>query len=162
MKRLYVVRHAKSDWINGVSDIDRPLNDRGRRDAPFMAKILQDKNYLPDIIITSTATRTHQTRDLFLSVLGAIPTEIDSTLYNGDIEDIMNICIQQNENINSLMTISHNPGITYFANVICNANLVNVPTCGILVIDIDTPSWHELDMSKCTLVDYLYPKQHTS
>lgn len=159
MKRLYLVRHAKSDWIDAsLPDIERPLNDRGRVDAPKMAQTLVDKNYIPDLIITSPAVRAKTTADFFVDTFQNVPFEIDKKLYHADIDDIINTCIHIDDENKSIMIFCHNPGITYFANVICDANIDNVPTTGVLVIDVDTPTWENLDMSKLVLVDFLYPK----
>jgi phosphohistidine phosphatase len=159
MKRLYLVRHAKSDWIDAsLPDIERPLNDRGRVDAPKMAKTLVSKSYIPDLIITSPAVRAKTTADYFIAAYQNVPSELDSKLYHADIDDIINTCIHIDDKNNSIMIFCHNPGITYFANVICDANIDNVPTTGVLVIDVDTPTWENLDMSKLTLIDFLYPK----
>lgn len=159
MKRLYLVRHAKSDWIDAsLPDIERPLNDRGNTDAPMMAKILASKNYIPELIISSPAVRAKKTADFFVDAYKKVPIEVDKKLYHADIDEIINTCIHIDDKINSIMIFCHNPGITYFANVICDANIDNVPTTGVLVIDVDTPAWENLDMSKLTLIDFLYPK----
>ncbi len=160
MKRLYIVRHSKSDWDDLTQqDIDRPLNSRGHRDAPNMAELLMTKNYIPNHIITSPANRAKSTAAYFISCFGTESSETADYLYHGDIDDIINACIGCDEKHQSLMLFCHNPGITYFANVICDANIMNVPTTGVLVIDADTDAWENIDMSKLKLVDFLYPKK---
>jgi phosphohistidine phosphatase len=159
MKRLYIVRHAKSDWNDHkLSDKARPLNDRGKEDAPKMSSLLKSKGYIPDHIISSPAIRAETTAVIFKEKFKNTSFDIDEKLYHGDIDDIINTCINCDDKHDSLMIFCHNPGITYFANVICDANIDNVPTTGVLVIDVDTDIWENIDMSKLKLVDFLYPK----
>lgn len=159
MKRLYIVRHAKSDWNDGsLKDFDRPLNERGHTDAPKMAIKLKSKNLIPELIITSPANRAKTTAEYFMKGFEMQKIEVNEKLYHGDIDDIVNACTAIDDQIKSVMIFCHNPGITYFANVVCNANIDNVPTTGILVIDADTDKWEDIDMSKLILADFLYPK----
>ncbi len=159
MKRLYLVRHAKSDWVDAtIPDIERPLNSRGKTDAPVMAKNLLDKGFVPQMMMSSPAVRAKTTADYFAEIFNNDTIEVDPKLYHADIDDIINSCIHLDDKVNSIMMFCHNPGITYFANVICDANIDNVPTTGVLVIDVETDSWENLDMSKLHLIDFLYPK----
>jgi phosphohistidine phosphatase len=159
MKRLYLIRHAKSDWEDAsLPDIDRPLNERGRSDGEKMAQKLLANGYIPDLIISSPAIRAKTTADFFINTFKNKNNQIDPKLYHADIDDIINVCIHIDDKIESLMLFCHNPGLTYFANVVCDANIDNVPTAGILVINVDTDSWVNLDMSKLKLIDFLYPK----
>ena len=159
MKRLYIVRHSKSDWASpGKADMDRPLNERGRNDAINVSAYLKGKNYIPQLILCSPAERTKETSLYFQKHYDGVNIELDEHLYLGDIDDIINSCIHLSKDIESIMLFCHNPGITYFANVICDANIDNVPTTGVLVIDVDTEEWIDMDMSKLKLVDFIYPK----
>ncbi|MBK8699971.1 MAG: histidine phosphatase family protein [Saprospiraceae bacterium] len=159
MKRLYIVRHAKSDWGNAqVADFDRPLNQRGRQDAPRMAELLKSKYVPPDLILSSPAKRSSETAAYFNTAFPLSQLLHDPSLYHADIDEIINGIVHLDGAISSVMVVCHNPGITYFANVICDANIDNVPTCGTLVIDADTDNWENLDMSQLKLVDFLYPK----
>ncbi len=159
MKRLYLVRHAKSDWGDAkLSDMDRPLNERGLSDGPKMAQKLVTKGYKTDLIVSSPAVRAKSTADFFIKAFNSKNHQIDPKLYQADIDDIINICIRMEDKNKSIMLVCHNPGLTYFANVICDANIDNVPTMGVMAIDVDTDLWENLDMSKLKLIDFLYPK----
>lgn len=158
-KRLYILRHAKSDWGNsGVDDIDRPLNERGKKDAPFMARKLKNSGLNVEHIISSHAKRAYDTARIMADEFPEACLEKEFQLYHADIDEIFHICLEIEEPKDNVMLVCHNPGITYFANVICGANVDNVPTCGILVIDVDTELWSEADMSDFKLIHFLYPK----
>jgi len=158
-KRLYLTRHAKSDWAQiGIDDVDRPLNERGKKDAPAMARNMKNLGYVIDHIISSHAKRAFETATCFLSHFPEAVLVQEHQLYHADIDEIRHTCLELEAEVDNVMMVCHNPGITYFANVICGANLNNVPTCGVLVIDIETEDWSSIDMSKFTLHQFLYPK----
>ncbi len=159
IKRLYITRHAKSDWANpGLDDIDRPLNERGKKDVPSMAEKMKTLQYQVDHIISSNARRARETADLFHTHYPQATIKNEHQLYHADIDEIFQTCIELDKEADNVMLVCHNPGITYFANVICGANVDNVPTCGVLVIDVDSNDWASLDMSKFHLVNFIYPK----
>ena len=163
MKRIYVVRHAKSSWANaGLADIDRPLNQRGKRDAPFMSKKCDSKGYIPDILISSNAKRASITAKVFCDVLGIDQSNLsyESALYHAPEDTYLEVCYGIDEDIESVMLFGHNPGITYLANSVSSKYIDNVPTCGVLVIDSTAKTWADLDFSNCKLKDFLYPKMY--
>lgn len=161
MKRLYLVRHSKSDQDDpSVTDFNRPLNKRGHADAPAMASILRTRAFIPEHIVSSPANRAKNSAEYFNKEFQSATIEYDKSLYHGDIDDIINVCIKLNNSVQSVMLVGHNPGITFFANVICDANIGNVPTTGILVIDVDTEDWQDMDMSRLKLIDFLFPKMN--
>jgi len=158
-KRLYITRHAKSDWANpGMDDIDRPLNERGKKDAPSMAERMKQMSYQIDHIISSNARRASDTATFFHNAFPDATLNKEHQLYHADIDEIFQTCVELEPEINNVMLVCHNPGITFFANVICGANVDNVPTCGVLVIDVESTDWSSIDMSKFKLVNFLYPK----
>ena len=160
-KRLYLTRHAKSDWAQlGIDDVDRPLNERGKKDAPNMAQNMKNMGYRVDCIISSHANRAFETATCFHAHYPDAILVKEHQLYHADIDEIIHTCLELDAGVNNVMMVCHNPGITYFANVICGANLNNVPTCGVLVIDIETDDWTSIDMSKFTLHQFLYPKMN--
>lgn len=160
-KRLYITRHAKSDWAQiGLDDVDRPLNERGQQDAPAMAQRMKKLGYSIEHIVSSHAVRAFETARCFHAEFPNAVLTKEHQLYHADIDEIIHTCLELDPNSNNVMLVCHNPGITYFANVICGANLNNVPTCGVLVIDIETEDWSSIDMSKFTLHQFLYPKMN--
>ena len=158
MKRLYLLRHAKAeDEHQGKPDIERHLHERGIAQAERLSAIMNTRHYIPTHIFSSPANRTVETSEIVLKSLNDCEFSTDKSLYNGDIDDVINICFQFDENVLAPMIVFHNPGITYFANVICDANIENVPTCGLLVMDIDSSSWKNLDPSNIKLIDFINP-----
>lgn len=158
LKRLYLLRHAKAEnELPGQADIERHLHKQGIRDAEKLSEIITSKSYFPSHIFTSPANRTIETAEILLKAFDQCEFIIERSLYNGDIDDIINLCFNFEENVKAALVVFHNPGITYFANVICDANIENVPTCGLLVMEIDVDIWKNIDPSKIRLLDFIKP-----
>ena len=161
MKKIYIVRHAKSSWGDlNLADIDRPLNKRGKRDAPFMGAKCKSKGYIPDLLISSDANRAYTTAKVFREALGLDSNQLskDHSLYHAPEDSYLNACYGLDDNVDSVMLFGHNPGITYLANSVSDDYIDNVPTCGVLVIDASIDKWSDLDFSNCILKDFIYPK----
>ncbi len=162
-KQLYLIRHAKSSWKDSsIGDHDRPLNKRGRHDAPLMAQIIKDSGVSPDMLISSTALRALSTAKAFAEVFGFRGKDIqrEDSLYMGWQKDFIK-CIEKIDDINDCVFIfSHNPGITDFANSLCHTNILNIPTCGIFHSEIETDSWKKAGISKARFISLDYPKNH--
>lgn len=161
MKTLFIVRHAKSSWDDPtLSDFDRPLNDRGRRDAPRMGKRLKGKGILVDLMITSPAKRAYATCQKIAEVLN-FPTDkvkLEEKLYHASENSILNIIRKLNDRNTTVMIFGHNPGLTDFVNSLTNNNIFNVPTCGVATCDFKVNSWKEVGWGKGELTFYDYPK----
>lgn len=161
MKTLYLIRHAKSSWSNlQLSDFDRPLNKRGHRDAPNMAERLVNKNISFDLIISSPANRAKTTANYFAAGLGL---QADQLTFNPNIYEAGEgalISIIQNvaNDISSLALFGHNPTFTWFANKLSGSNIVNVPTCGIVAISVDTDDWATFYEANAKLQFFDFPK----
>jgi phosphohistidine phosphatase len=161
LKRIYIVRHAKSSWDDmRLADVDRPLNKRGKRDAPVMAEVCLDRRYIPELMITSHANRAASTAKEFCKVFGVKEKTLvyEKSLYHAPEDTYISTCFGFKDKVNSVMMFGHNPGITYLANSVTKNYIDNVPTCGVLVIEAKIDSWVDLDFSKCKLKDFLYPK----
>jgi len=160
VKRIYISRHAKSSWEDHrLRDIDRPLNDRGRKDAPKMARLCLERGYVPSQIIASNSKRTTETARYFQKTFNLSHIDLDSSLYLADSEQYIETCFGLDENQDSVMMFGHNPGITDLANYFFTETR-NVPTCGILVFDCDVKDWSMVSKSKMKLIDFLYPKMN--
>jgi phosphohistidine phosphatase len=163
MKILYLVRHAKSSWENrNISDFERSLNDRGKRDAPFMAGILKEKKINIDLIISSPAVRAFKTAKIFARELEIEEKEIitNENIYEADRKDLLKILIVANDSINNLMLFGHNPGLTYLSNYLCDYEIDNIPTCGIVCMQLDFDSWKYLGSKSCNFIFFEYPKKY--
>lgn len=163
MKILYIARHAKSDWSTGAgSDFDRPLNERGRRDAPKMASFLREKGAIPDLILSSPAVRALTTARFLADVPGAsqTPLVVVNSLYMSDSPHTLEIVSEVSNNVNSLMIVGHNPTQTILTNYLTETMIDNVPTCGVVVIEFPhAQTWEEISRSTGTMKHFYYPKQ---
>lgn len=163
MKRIYLVRHAKSSWENNnLKDIERPLNKRGKRDAPFMGKLMKEKSIKPDLIMTSPAERAFKTADMFCNAMDINENQIitEQDLYNAARKDILKVIQRIDNNINSVMLFSHNPGLTDLANHLTSGRVYDIPTCGVVSLNCKIDNWSELNDSNCEIDFFEYPKKH--
>jgi phosphohistidine phosphatase len=162
MKTLTLLRHAKSSWDNsGLADHDRPLNERGQRDAPEMAQRIHAAAIRPSLIVSSPATRTWETAKALAAEI-SYPIEFlqrDNQLYLASLDTLIDYVGQQDPGFNSLLVVAHNPGITVFANYLCPGLTDNVPTCGVVSVTIDSNDWDLRKTGSVTLDLYDYPKR---
>lgn len=158
MKELLIVRHAKSSWdFPHLNDYDRPLNDRGKRDVPKMAKWLSCQEIKVDLIISSGAERAKNTALAFQAVLNA-PMEIDNQLYHARTSKLLNIIKQTDYNLNCLLLVSHNPGLNDLADYLLSGFPENIPTSGIASLKLDIEKWSEASPKNASLHFFQYPK----
>jgi phosphohistidine phosphatase len=162
MKRLTLVRHAKSDWGNRMlSDSKRPLSDRGERDAPIMGARLAARESHPSVILCSPAKRAVATAQLIGQALGypAEQISIVPELYLATPEDMLEVIAVQDDAHEHLMLIGHNPGLTDLVNrLLPELALPNLPTAGIVALDYPVAHWREATHSTPRLLYYDYPK----
>lgn len=115
-RTLVLLRHAKSDWPADVPDHERPLADRGRRDAPAMGRWLREAGYRPDRVACSTALRTRQTWELVRGELHADPpTEFEPQLYGATVHELLDVITRTPDDVGTLLVIGHNPGLEYLS-----------------------------------------------
>ncbi len=160
MKTLYLVRHAKSYWGDqSTPDFDRPLNQRGKKDAPFMGNILNDKKIKPDLIIASPAKRAKKTAVAIANKISYPEKKIifNEELYEASFNTILIVLKKLDEKYNSVMIFGHNPGLTQLNNHISNHYIDNIPTCGIVALELNK-KWSELDNDICNFLFFEYPK----
>ncbi len=162
MKTLFVVRHAKSSWGDfTLPDFERPLNDRGKKDAPVMAKRLLQRNIRIDAFISSPAKRALKTCKLFCKEFD-FPEEkiiLKDILYHAPREVFYQV-IEKIEDVHKLVALfSHNPGITDFVNSLSQElRIDNMPTCGVLGISSDVAHWSDFKTGSKTILFFDYPK----
>ena len=161
MKTLTLVRHAKSSWKdNSLADRDRPLNKRGERDAPDMGRRIAEAGIRPSLIVSSPAVRAWTTAKAVAKEIG-YPSEFlqrDRDLYLGSLSDILDVVVAQDNGFNSLMLFGHNPGFTDFANYLVPGLTNNVPTAGVVSVNIDQDDWNLDEQPAAELVLYDFPK----
>ncbi len=156
-KTLLLVRHAKSSWSDSeLSDIDRPLNKRGRRNAPEMGCRLADREIMPDRIVSSPAVRALTTARLIASALDFIDDiVVDEDLYGAYSQDVLDLVSEFPDQCRTVMVVGHNPTMTDLACRFADEDIDNVPTCGILTIQ--ATAWTDIEYGR--LLDFDYPKR---
>lgn len=161
MKQLILVRHAKSDWGNpGLDDIDRPLNERGKKDAPAMAKRLLDKEVKIELIVSSPAKRAAKTARFFAEAYDIKKQDIVylPELYLASPAVFMKVISGLDTKADSIAIFSHNEGITDFANQLTNTRIDNIPTCGVFAVKADCKDWSGFAEAEKTFWFFDYPK----
>src|SRR5215216_4765343 len=161
MKTLILVRHAKSSWdAVGIDDFERPLNERGKADAPVMAKRLRDKNIIIDIFISSPAKRAFKTAKYFTKEFEVEKKKIElvKKLYGASVGDFLEVATSINDKYKTAIIFSHNPGITEFANTLTGVHIDNMPTCSIFAIEANTDKWADFLKSEKNFLFFDYPK----
>lgn len=157
---LIIVRHAKSSWKHPeLSDFERPLNKRGKRDAPFMGEKLSDKNVSPDLILASPAKRAFITAKIISEKVKYPADKIafNKNIYEASVNDLLKIINDIDEHRKSVMLVGHNPGLTSLNNFLTNRFIDNIPTCGIVSI-IFNCKWQEVDEASGEVDYFIYPK----
>ncbi|HVY66672.1 MAG TPA: histidine phosphatase family protein [Gammaproteobacteria bacterium] len=162
MKRLILVRHAKSSWSNdALADFERPLSARGERDAPRMGARLRNRGLRPDLILASPATRAQRTAQLVAHALEcpADAIRLEPALYLATPAEILTVIGTQAAAVDQLLVVGHNPGMTELVNLLLpTLGLANLPTAGVVVIDCATPRWSDVNAARRDLAYYDYPK----
>ncbi len=161
MKTLILVRHAKSDWGNPLlDDQDRPLNERGKIDAPAMARRLLEKKISIGLFVSSPAKRAVKTAQAFLKEYGSGKKKLlfHDDLYLATPNDFFSVIAEMNDDDNSIALFSHNNGITDFANMLTTARVDNIPTCGVFAVQAACSSWKDFAEAKKEFLFFDYPK----
>lgn len=161
MKRLILMRHAKSSWEDGVADFDRPLNRRGARDAPRIASELSGRGWNPDIVIHSAAQRTTQTWELMASHFPEVQKVVSSkSLYHGSLPDIEEAVETLPADCGTSLLIGHNPGWELAVHQLSKQN-ERMTTANAALFEIEGDNWQSVfaDLSNWKLITVLRPKQ---
>ena len=165
MKTLIAIRHAKSSWDNPeLSDFNRPLNDRGEKDAPRMAKRFKEKEITMNAMVSSPAVRALTTCRVFANVLGFPEKNIQTVkdLYHAGDEIILNVVRElkdqpvQNEVV---MIFGHNPGLTEFVNNLVDEDIDNIPTAGVVCCKLNIEKWKDAKWGCGEMEFFDYPKR---
>lgn len=163
MKNLVIVRHAKSSWDDSsLADFDRPLNKRGLRDAPYMGKVLSDKDFKPDLIISSPANRAFTTAKFIAEKMGYNIEKIrtEENIYSSSAAAIVKIIRSVDDSVGNLALFGHNPDITYLSSLLTGNIFDNVPTCGMVGIRFDVDQWKLINEENGKMVFFEYPKKY--
>ncbi|MCF7569119.1 histidine phosphatase family protein [Sabulilitoribacter arenilitoris] len=158
MKKLILIRHAKSSWKHNVIDFERPLNNKGVKDAENVSNYLKSKGLIIDMVISSDAIRTKITANSFISNLNIDEklVNFNHNLYDFSGYNLVKTIKEVDISINNLMVFGHNHAITNFVNTYGDKYIENVPTCGVTIIHFDIDNWANLSNGKTIFT--LFPK----
>ncbi len=159
MKKVYIIRHAKSSWSdNSLSDFDRPLNKRGKANAPLMGKRLKKRKVTPDIIISSPAKRAKMTAKLIAKKVKYSKNIIyNQNIYNANFGVLSKILKKVDDENSILFLIGHNPELNMLVQEYVDFD-ENIVTCGIVEIEFDCDRWQDISSSNAKLISFDYPK----
>ena len=143
-----------------LNDFERPLNERGKKEAPEMANRLIRNKIIIDHFVSSPARRAKKTARLFIKEYGRSENEIlfVPELYHAAVQTFIKVVSELNDNYRSVAIFSHNPGITEFVNTLTPVQIDNMPTCGVFAVNADVNSWNEFATATKELLFFNYPK----
>jgi phosphohistidine phosphatase len=163
MKTLLIIRHAKSDQSFFGNDFERPLNERGKKDAPEMAKRLLDRSIVVDAFVASPAKRAKKTAELFCETYRQKIEDIIfiSALYHAPAREFYEVIKTLDDKLETIAIFAHNPGISYFVNELVNDTRIdNMPTCAIFAVQVSIDQWKDFTKAKKEFLFFDYPKSN--
>jgi phosphohistidine phosphatase len=161
MRLLTLIRHAKSSWDSpGLSDFERPLNERGRRDAPLMATRVNATLPQPQRLVTSPALRAATTARCFAEQLGVPLRDIrfESAIYDAGVPDLMRVVQSLDDSDLHVFMFGHNPGFSDLARRLAPCPFSEMPTCAVVSLELDAALWNTVRAGCGRVREYLYPK----
>ena len=160
MKRVILMRHAKSSWADSTqTDHQRGLNNRGKRDAPVMAQRIVNYGILPEIMLVSDAQRTRETWELIKDIIPPCQAKFSNDLYLASPQTITKNILNTDNLIDTVLILAHNPGITEAFYSLAGVNIDNVPTSGVGCIAFDTDDFRKIEECPVKLEYFTYPKK---
>ncbi|WP_330456524.1 histidine phosphatase family protein [Streptomyces sp. NBC_00820] len=167
LRRLVVLRHAKSAWPDGVQDARRPLAPRGTRDAPAAGRVLAEADWLPDLALCSTAVRARRTWELASAQWGTPPpVRYDPRLYAASVPDLLEVVHETPSEVETLLLVGHNPGAMRLVLELAGDGLddtlervrVKFPTSAIALLTWHGTGWPALTTGKALLTAFTVPR----
>ena len=162
MRTLYLIRHAKSSWDNpGLRDFNRPLNERGFREAPMMAELLAGQGIRPDLLVSSPAKRAITTALFFAEKFGIEENRVlrEQDIYEAAPTEILRIISNLPDSAAVVCLFGHNPTFTEVANLFAENYIDNIPTCGIVQIESEAEHWNTLYEGNSRVKARFFPKE---
>lgn len=160
MKKLYIIRHAKSSWRDEVlNDFDRPLNKRGKQNAPFMGKRLKENGIMPDIIVSSPALRAKTTAKMIAKEIKyAKDILFNQDIYESSPSTLHKILTKIDDKCGILFLVGHNPSLNMLAEYYVDFSQ-NIPTSGVVEIEFDCDKWADISSKNAKFISFDYPKK---
>lgn len=163
MKILTLIRHAKSSWDDAsLPDKERPLNDRGKRDAPMMGERLAERGVKADLILSSPAVRALMTAEIIAKKIGYKRKNIvvDERIYGAQANTLFNLIRALDDEHECVMLFGHNPELTELARVFSD-DIEDMPTCAVAEFTFDVAHWADLGKQPPTQVTFDFPKSRS-
>lgn len=160
MKTLLLMRHAKSSWKDDkLSDIERPLKKRGRKDAKQIARVIAKNDLIPDVIIASTAVRAKETAKILKQELGLEEKiKLSEKLYMGEPDDFVEVLKEVDNQYNTVLVVAHNPGLEAYLQII-DGEIESVPTGGLGYLVLVLDDWKDISIETMgDLIGFWRPK----
>ena len=159
MKKLFLIRHAKSSWEDlSLDDFNRPLNNRGNTSANLMGNLLKNQNIIPNLIYSSSALRAKKTTQIISKILETENKILYfDELYDCELETIWETIKQTKESAETIFLVGHNPELNDFATFIAGFD-EHLPTCGIIEIWFDVNKWNDISKKNSQYKSFNYPK----
>jgi phosphohistidine phosphatase len=159
MKKLYIIRHAKSSWSDAeLNDFERPLSKRGKANAPMMGERLKKKGVMPDIIISSPAKRAKSTAEMIAKEVGYEKKVLfDENIYESSVDELRKILTSIDDKNSVVFLVGHNPELNMLVDYYIKF-YENIPTCGVVEIEFACESWAEIEPKNAKLISFDYPK----
>lgn len=160
MKRLFLLRHAKSSWDDPhLADFDRPLNTRGLRAAPLMGRFIRERKLRPDLVLCSPAERARHTAALLIEAAGlSVPLRYDERIYEATAARLAEVVSQADEGAASLLLVGHNPGLEELLEFLTGETR-RMPTAALACLELDTDKWAKLAPRSGRLEWHVKPKE---
>ena len=166
-RRLMLLRHAKSDWPEGVEGHERPLAQRGREAAPRIGAYLRQEGLIPDRALVSSARRTRETWDLVEKELGGdVAADVVTRIYDAPADRLVEVVRSCSDRDHTLLLVGHNPGLADLSVVLCDGSTPDTiarirrkfPTAGLIVIDFEATSWEDVARGSGRLERFVTPR----
>lgn len=159
MKKLFIIRHAKSDWGDeNLDDFDRPLNEKGIKDCALVGKYLKQKNEKIDIILSSPALRAHTTAKLLAKELDFNKNIMQNQyIYEPFVAAIQELISYIHDDNDTAILVGHNPGVSTLAYMLCDSR-EELKTASIVEISFSCDSWMDVNKNNATFISYTKPK----
>ncbi|MFA5455217.1 MAG: histidine phosphatase family protein [Sulfurimonas sp.] len=159
MKKLYIIRHAKSSWKDEtLEDFERPLSKRGKANAPMMGERLKKKGVMPDIIISSPAKRAKSTAEMIAKEVGYEKKVLfDENIYESSVATLRKILTSVNDENSTVFLVGHNPELNMLVDYYVKF-YENIPTCGVVELEFACERWAQIKPKNAKLISFDYPK----
>lgn len=159
MMKLLVLRHAKSSWNDAsISDFERPLNDRGKRAAPFMGKFMAENRLVPDLIVSSPAARARATTELVAEAMEYSGDAVfDPDIYEASPNTLVRVVAEISDEYRTAMIVGHNPGLESLIYHLTGV-FEPMPTAALAVIELNIESWGDVNGESGILLAIYRPR----